>query len=187
MIGFIKAVQRWNWQLVLSIFLYLLLPRIYDSYSIYLVGNAIPDTNSLSIIAQWSFVSLAIEVIQEAMILPLFFFVGQYIRNKKDILNHIKTSIITTCIITTVMAFVLLIFVDNFVSLIGTPPEIQEKTRSYLIIKIFSIPFSILSVAALTFSESLNLKSVILLIAVLKVIVSAISDSIFFGGVTLFL
>lgn len=176
------AIQRWDWQLFLSILFYMLLPRIYESYSIYLIGNVIPDTRSLPIVAQWSSVSLVIEVLQEAMVMPLFFFIGGYVKEKNSILNHIKTSIGSIFIASIILTSLLLLFIDRFIDIIGTPIEIQQETKSYLMIKTVSIPFSILTVAAIYFSESLNLKSIILKITVLKVIVSGLFDSIFFGG-----
>ena len=41
------------------------LPRFYRSYSVYLIGNAIPDTNALATVAQWQFIEFLLEVVQE--------------------------------------------------------------------------------------------------------------------------
>jgi hypothetical protein len=53
------------------------LPRFYRSYSVYLIGNAIPDTNALATVAQWQFIELLLEVVQETFVLAIFFFVGR--------------------------------------------------------------------------------------------------------------
>ncbi len=174
-------VFRWDWRLFASILAYMLLPRLYENYSIYLVGNAIPDTNSLPIVAQWSFIALAIEVLQEALILPLFFYIGSQIRNV-NLLNHIKTSVYSISVIFIVFTIVLLSSLNTLVETIGTPPEIQEATKDYLRIRILSIPFSILTLASIVFSQALNLKKVILAITVFKVVVAGVLDSLFFGG-----
>ncbi|MDO8635484.1 MAG: hypothetical protein Q7R34_04450, partial [Dehalococcoidia bacterium] len=57
-----QLIKQWNWGLFLLIFLYMALPQFYRSYSIYLIGNAIPDTNALATVAQWQFIELLIEV-----------------------------------------------------------------------------------------------------------------------------
>ncbi len=175
-------LSRWDWGLFLSILGYMLIPRIYESYNIYLIGNTIPDASSLPIIAQWSFIALAIEVIQEATVLSLFFFVGSKINSHNDILQRIKTSLSSIVFLTIFLGLIVFLFADSLVEIIGTPKNIAETTSSYLRIKSISIPFSILSVAGIVLIESLNLKKIILLITIFKVLIAGILDSVFFGG-----
>ena len=56
-------LRQWDWGLFFLIFLYMALPRFYLSYSVYLIGNAIPDINALATVAQWQFIELLLEVI----------------------------------------------------------------------------------------------------------------------------
>jgi hypothetical protein len=41
-----SLLTQWDWGLSGLIFLYMALPRFYRSYSVYLIGNAIPDTGA---------------------------------------------------------------------------------------------------------------------------------------------
>lgn len=184
MINKIKEILvRWDWMLFLSILIYMIVPKIYDSYNIYLIGNSIPNTSALPIIAQWSFVALAIEVIQESTVLSLFFFVGSKIgSNSNIILQRIKTSISSIVSLTLILSITIFIFSDYMVEIIGTPKNIAELTSDYLRIKSISIPFSILSIAVIVLAESLNMKKIILIITILKLFISVILDSVFFGG-----
>ena len=77
-----KLLQGWDWGLLLLIFLYMALPQFYRSYSVYLIGNAIPDTNALATIAQWQFIELLLEIVQETFVLAIFFFVGKGLQSK---------------------------------------------------------------------------------------------------------
>ncbi len=88
-------LRQWDWGLFLLIFLFMALPRFYRSYSVYLIGNAIPDPNALATVAQWQFIELLLEVVQETFVLAIFFFVGRGIQSKegpglpdKDINNN---------------------------------------------------------------------------------------------------
>ncbi len=56
-------LKQWDWALFGLIFLYMALPRFYRSYSVFLIGNAIPDTNALAIVAQWQFIELLLEIV----------------------------------------------------------------------------------------------------------------------------
>ncbi|MFC2060321.1 hypothetical protein ACFLTZ_04425 [Chloroflexota bacterium] len=69
-----SLLKQWDWALFGLIFLYMALPRFYRSYSVYLIGNAIPDTNALAIVAQWQFIELLLEIVQETFVLAIFFF-----------------------------------------------------------------------------------------------------------------
>jgi hypothetical protein len=73
----LDLLKRWDWGLYSLIFLCMALPQLYRSYSVYLIGNAIPDTNTLAAVAQWQFMELLLEVVQEIFVLAIFFFVGR--------------------------------------------------------------------------------------------------------------
>ena len=89
-----KQDQIWDWTLFLFILLYLILPTVYRSYSIFLIGNKLPTTNGLAIVSQWQFIQVFLEILQEAFVLPMFFFIGSKIKNSKiEIAQRIKTSL----------------------------------------------------------------------------------------------
>lgn len=45
----LELLKQWDWGLFLLILLYMALPQLYRSYSVYLIGNAIPDVNTWKI------------------------------------------------------------------------------------------------------------------------------------------
>lgn len=178
-------VENWDWLLFMSIFLYILLPTIYRSYSIYLIGNRMPSANNLAIVSQWQFVQVTIEIIQEAIVLPLFFFIGSKIKEDKiEILQRVKTSLVIITIIVLIITSILFFNIDKFVKLIGTNSTIFYETSKYLKIRIWSVLFNILSVGIIIVIESLNKKRILFLLAIGKVIFSLLFDSLFFGGYT---
>ena len=42
----LELLKQWDWGLFLLILLYMALPQLYRSYSVYLIGNVIPDVNA---------------------------------------------------------------------------------------------------------------------------------------------
>ena len=84
----------WDWYLFFSIFLYQVIPSFYNSYSVYLIGNAIPNENGLAIVSQWQFIQVIIEIFQEALVFPIFFFVGSTLKstNKQLITDRISAK-----------------------------------------------------------------------------------------------
>jgi hypothetical protein len=120
----LDLLKQWDWALYLLIFLYMALPQFYRSYSIYLIGNAIPDTNALATVAQYQFVDLLLEVVQETFVLAIFFFVGKGLQSREGPGAPIRTALTTILLVSIVLAAVLFSFSSSFVSIIGTPAAI---------------------------------------------------------------
>ncbi len=178
----IGLLRQWDWGLFLLIFLFMALPRFYLSYSFYLIGNTIPDINALATVAQWQFIELLLEVLQETFVLAIFFFVGKGIQSKEGPGYPIRTSITTILLFSCGFAAILFIFSDNFVSVIGTPEAIRETTSAFLKIKTAGVPIFLLSMALVIIVETINRKRMLLTLAVLQVIYRFIFDSLFYGG-----
>jgi Na+-driven multidrug efflux pump len=177
-----SLLGQWDWKLFLLIFLYIALPQFYRSYSVYLIGNAIPDTNALATVAQWQFIELLLEVVQETFVLAIFFFVGRGMQSKEGPGQPIRTSMTTILIFSCFLAVILFALSDNFVSIIGTPETIRETTSTFLKIKTAGIPLILLSMASVVIVETINRKRMLLTLAVLQVVYRFILDSLFYGG-----
>ncbi len=178
----LELLKQWDWGLFLLIFLYMALPRFYRSYSIYLIGNAIPDTNALATVAQWQFIELLLEVVQETFVLAIFFFVGRGMQRTEGPGPPIRTSLTSILLFSSILAAILFLMSDNFVAIIGTPESIQEITSQFLKIKTATIPLFLLSMASVVIVETVNRKRFILTLAILQVIYQFILDSLFYGG-----
>ena len=177
------CVRAWDWSLFLFIFLFLGLPNVYQLYRVYLVGNELPDTGSLAIVSQWQFVGLVVEVFQEATVLAIFFFLGSQIRSGVNVqLDRAKSVFSFIFVASLVFSVCVFIFRDSFITLIGTSGEIQTQTREFLGISIFSIPFTILAAAIVVLFESLRLRTLVLIMAIVNVLLRFALDSLFFGG-----
>ena len=175
-------LKQWDWGLFFLIFLYMALPRFYRSYSIYLIGNAIPDTNALATVAQWQFIELLLEVVQETFVLAIFFFVGRGMQRTEGPGPPIRTALTSILLFSSVLAVILFVLSDNFVAIIGTPESIRETTSQFLRIKTATIPLFLLSMASVVIVETVNRKRFILTLAVLQVIYQFVFDSLFYGG-----
>ena len=158
------------------------MPQFYRSYSVYLIGNAIPDTNVLATVAQWQFMELLLEVVQETFVLAIFFFVGRSLASGEGPGYLIRTAYTIILIFSTMLAVALFAFSDSFVEIIGTPPAIQEATSSFLRIKSASIPIVLLGAASVIMVETINRKKLILATAFLNVGYRFVLDSLFYGG-----
>ena len=177
-----RLLGQWDWGLFLLIFLYMALPRFYRSYSVYLIGNAIPDTGALATVAQWQFIELLLEVVQETFVLAIFFFVGRGMQRAEGPGPPIRTALTSILLFSIVLAAILFVMSENFVAIIGTPEIIRVTTSQFLKIKTATIPLFLLSAASIVVVETVNRKQYILTIAILQVIYQFVFDSLFYGG-----
>ena len=176
-------IRQWDYRLFAAILLFLSLPNVYQLYRVSLIGNEIPDTGSLAIVAQWQFVGLIVEVFQEATVLAVFFFLGSQIRSGAAIQLDRAKSVMTFIFgASFLFAIVVFLFRGIFVDLIGTPDEIRDQTSTFLAINVFSIPFMLLSAAIVVLFQSLGMRRVVLALAIFNVLLLFIFDSLFFGG-----
>ena len=177
-----NLLKQWDWGLFVLILLYMALPRFYSSYSVYLIGHAIPDTNALATVAQWQFIELLLEVVQETFVLAIFFFIGRGMQRSEGPGPPIRTSLTSILLFSSALAVILFLLSDNFVSIIGTPESIRETTSQFLRIKTATIPLFLLSAASVIIVETVNRKRYILTLAILHVVYRFIFDSLFYGG-----
>ena len=175
----------WDWRLFLFILLFLGLPNVYQLYRVHLIGNELPDPGSLAIVSQWQFVGLAIEVFQEATVLAIFFFLGSQIRSSTRVqVDRAKSVFAFIFLASLVFSAGVFLFRDAFITVIGTPEEIQQQTRIFLGISIFSVPLTILTAAIIVLFEALGLRRLVFAMAVANVGFRFAADSLFFGGHT---
>ena len=176
-------LRQWDYRLYAAILLYLTLPNIYNLYRVSLIGNELPDTGSLAIVAQWQFIGLIVEVFQEATVLAVFFFLGSKIRDGAEIqLDRAKSVLAFIFGTSFLFAIAIFLFRSAFIDLIDTPDEIRSQTSAYLAINVFSIPFMLLSAAIVVLLQALGMRRAVLLMAFLNVTLLFVLDSLFFGG-----
>lgn len=87
----IKALKTVNYKLWLAILATMLLPTTYQTIRIYFLGD-LPNDWGINIASQLSWVNLLYEVIQEALILPLFFLLGKSLHKKTSLQTRLERA-----------------------------------------------------------------------------------------------
>ena len=125
---------------------------------------------------------LAVEVLQEATVLAIFFYVGSQIRGGAAIrMDRAKTVLFVIFAASLAYSAGVFAFTDAFIDVIGTPGEIRDQTRSYLEVSVFSLPFTVLAAAVVVLFESLGMRRMVLVMALVNVGLMFGMDILFFG------
>ena len=148
-----KSLKYINWRLFAALMVMGLCPAIYTTVRTFFLGQ-LPGEWSYSIAGQLSWVNLIYEIVNEAIILPLFFFVGKVISDRKEFTNRLKTGLLISLGIYSVLAVAVIIFAEPMLTAMAATPDIIADSVTYIriecIANIFGILFSFGSVALIS-------------------------------------
>ena len=133
-----------NYKLYFALFVLGLAPTVYTTVRVFFLGS-LPGEYSFSIAGQLSWVNLLYEIINEAIILPLFYFIGKVVTDKKEFANRVKTGMLMTLGIYLILSAVIICFAKPLLSLMATDASIIAASATYIRIESIANIFLILT------------------------------------------
>lgn len=127
----IDSMKRINYRLLLALLLLGLIPTVYTTVRIFLIGQ-LPGDWGFNIASQLSWVNLLYEILQEALILPLFYFIGMAIKNRIELENKFRTGIIFTGGIYTLLSILIVIFAVPLIRMMAQDTTLISETATYI-------------------------------------------------------
>ncbi|MEL5721313.1 MAG: hypothetical protein P1P59_09365 [Treponemataceae bacterium] len=151
-----KSLSKINYKLFLSLIITGFVPTIYTTVRIFFLGD-LPSEYSLSIAGQLSWVNLLYEILNEAIVLPLYFFMGQVLSDKKEFSNRIRTGLIICVSAYTILSIFVIALTEPLLSVMATDKTIIDASATYIriesIANIFSLAFSFIIVSLVTLNK----------------------------------
>ena len=154
----IRALKTVDYRLLAAIFATMLLPTVYQTVRIFWLGD-LPSESGINIASQLSWVSLFYEVIQEALILPLFFLLGKSLSDRRGFENKVRTGIIVTAATYLMLSIVLIVFARPLILLMAQDKTVIEQTVVYVRLETVAALFSTLWRFMTLVLVTLNIKS----------------------------
>ncbi len=170
----ITSFKSINHKLFISLLIIGLVPTIYTTLRVFYLGN-LPGDYSYSIAGQLSWVSLIYEVINEAIILPLFYFVGKVVFDKKELTNRIKTGLLVTLLIYLVLSLLIIIFIKPLLVLMAIDASIIDASITYIRLETIANIFIVLQSFALIGLITLEKEKLVYSITFIKLILCLLS------------
>lgn len=151
-----KSLSKINYKLFLALLVLGLVPTIYTTVRVFFLGQ-LPGEYSFSIAGQLSWVNLLYEILSEAIVLPLFFFIGKVLTDKKKFANRMRTGLLVSVGAYTVLSVVIIVLAKPLLSLITTDKAIIDASATYIRIEsvasIFSLAFNFIMVGMVTLGK----------------------------------
>lgn len=139
----VRALKTVNYRLWFAILATMLLPTVYQTVRIYLLGD-IPSDWGVNIASQLSWVNLLYEVVQEAMILPLFFLLGKSLQNREEFANKVRTGLSVTAIVYLIESVIIVACARPLVIFMAQNVELIDATVTYIRLETLAALFSTL-------------------------------------------
>lgn len=139
----LRALKTVNYRLWFAILATMILPTIYQTVRIYFLGD-LPSDWGVNIASQLSWVNLFYEVVQEALILPLFFLLGKSLHNQKELANKVRTGLSITAIIYVIVSLIIVACARPFVNFMAQNSNLVDATVTYIRLETIAMLFSTL-------------------------------------------
>jgi len=171
-----SSLKNLNWKLFISLLVMGLCPTIYTTLRVFFLGQ-LPGDWVFSIAGQLSWVNLLYEILDEAIILPLYFFMGKAINNKNDYINRIKTGLIISFSVYAVCSIFIIGFTNPLLSIMATSKDIISESVIYIRIESIANIFILLSNFILICLITLGKSRYVYILTAAKLILSIVFDT----------
>lgn len=151
-----KSLSKINYKLFFALLVLGLVPTIYTTVRVFFLGQ-LPGEYSFSIAGQLSWVNLLYEILSEAIVLPLFFFIGKVLTDKNEFSNRMRTGLLVSVGAYTALSVIIIAFAKPLLSLMATDKAIIDASATYIRIEsvasIFSLAFNFIMVGMVTLGK----------------------------------
>lgn len=176
-----KSLDRFNWKLYAALLLTAVLPTIYTTVRINFLGD-LPGDWGFNIASQLAWVNLMLEVVQEALILPLFYCIGVTIANQDETINRVRTGMTVTLGLYLAFTIAILLFATHLTEWMAQNPDTIDATAEYIRLEMIGTTlFSMVRFLIIVFIL-LDMREHIYAILGIQVVTSVILDSYFLSS-----
>ena len=170
------SLRNINYRLYFALLILGLAPTVYTTLRVFFLGQ-LPGEWSFSIAGQLSWVNLLYEILNEAIILPLFYFVGQVRSDKAAFSNRVRTGMLISLGVYTILSAGVLLFAEPMLKLMATDVSILEASAQYIRIESIANIFGILTQFALVALVTVNKSKYLYALTGARLVLCLLSDT----------
>lgn len=135
------SFKRISWNLYLALLLTKLIPTVYRTTRVYYLGD-LPNDHGVNIASQLTWVNLILEVVQESLILPLFYMIGVTLDDQRETRNRVKTGLIFTFLVHVVFGGIIVAAAEPLIKFMAQDADLIDETVIYIRLEMVSIPLN---------------------------------------------
>lgn len=139
------SLRNINYRLFAALLVLGLCPTVYTTLRVYWIGQ-LPSEYAYSIAGQLTWIDLLYEILSEAIILPLFFFIGQVSSDKQVFANRMRTGMLLGAVVSSLLSACISIWTEPLLGFMAADDTILAASAEYIRLEsignIFSMLFS---------------------------------------------
>ena len=164
-----------NYRLYFALLVLGFAPTVYTTVRVFFLGQ-LPGEWAFSIAGQLSWVNLLYEILNEAIILPLFYFVGQVREDRAEFSNRVRTGMLFSLGAYGVLGAAVMAFAEPLLMLMAADNSILEASAAYIRIESVANLFGILSQFALVALITVNKSRYLYALTGARLVLCLLSD-----------
>ena len=125
------SLRNVNYKLYFALLILGFVPTIYNTLRVFFLGQ-LPGEWSYSIAGQLSWVNLLYDILNEAIILPLFYFMGTVQNNKKEFSNRVRTGMLISFLVYAALSAIVFVFAEQLLMLMAADASILAESAAYI-------------------------------------------------------
>ena len=174
----LSHLKRINYKLLLVLMAFILIPALYSTTRVYFLGN-LPDPWAFSIAAQVAWLNVIYEVINEGLMLPLAFILGQVMSKPTEYGKRITTALFFIVLIYLIMTFFVIVLAPSFIVFMQQSSKLVSTTIIYIRLESVGIFISCVFNFCSLILVLKNNQAALLRLLLMKAIFTVIFDGIF--------
>ena len=175
------SLSRINYRLFFALLVLGLAPTVYTTVRVFFLGQ-LPGEWSFSIAGQLSWVNLLYEILNEAIILPLFYFVGKVQANKGEFANRVRTGMLIALGVYAALCVAVMGFAEPMLEWMATDKSILAASAAYIRIESIANVFGILTQFALVALVTVNKSKYLYALTGVRLILCLLLDTFLVSG-----
>ena len=170
------SLRNVNYKLYFALLVLGFVPTIYNTLRVFFLGQ-LPGEWSYSIAGQLAWVNLLYEILNEAIILPLFYFVGKVKNNRKEFANRVRTGMLISFAVYALLSGVVCIFAEPLLAWMAADTTILAASASYIRIESIANIFIVLTQFARVALVTLNNSRYLYAMTGIRLVLCLVTDT----------
>lgn len=176
-----KSLASINWRLYAALLVVGFAPTVYSTVRVFFLGQ-LPGEWAFSIAGQLGWVNLLYEILNEAIILPLFFFLGKACAGREEFSNRVRTGMLLSLGVYGLLSAAVAAFAEPLLELMAADSSILEASAAYIRIESVANVFAILTQFALVALVTVNRSGYLYLLTLARLGLCLICDTLLVSG-----
>ncbi|MFZ2901017.1 MAG: MATE family Na+-driven efflux transporter [Saprospiraceae bacterium] len=138
----LRALSQIDFKLFGVLLLFGFLPTVYKTVRIYFLGD-LPAEWGFNIASQIAWVNILYEVLQEGILLPVFFLMGKSLGNRKELEIKIRSGLVVIFLIYSSLSILLFLFIKPLLLFMEQKELLIAATSTYIRLETLAATFGL--------------------------------------------